>query len=71
MSGDEAREAMKRAAPVLCRGFGSIGDGQRLFEYTCLLLFYTVTLMGKSGCLLSCRTDAEDLLLLSMQSTLV
>lgn len=36
MSGDEAREAMKRAAPVLCRGFGSIGDGQRLFEYTCI-----------------------------------
>lgn len=36
MSGDEAREAMKRAAPVLCNGFGSIDGRDRLYEYTCI-----------------------------------
>lgn len=36
MSGDEAREAMKRASPVLCNGFGSIDGRERLYEYTCI-----------------------------------
>ncbi len=36
MSGDEARNAMENASPVLCRGFGSIDGRDRIFEYTCI-----------------------------------